>query len=60
MIERYKIYTVINNEPAIYKRWGETEESVKEDLLSHLKETYSTTNVQIVQIEKDKTHKVNE
>ena len=55
-MERYKIYTTINNEPAIFKRWGESEKSVKQDLISHIRKAYSTANISIIQIELDKTH----
>ena len=58
MVERYKIYTTINNEPAIFKRWGESEKAVKQDLISNIRKTYSTDNISVIQIELDKTHTV--
>lgn len=59
MKDRYKIYTVIKGEETIFKRWGESDKEVKQDLENHIKSTFETTNFQIVNVEKDATHTVN-
>lgn len=59
MKERYKIYTIINGEETIFKRWGESDKEVKQDLENHIKSAFETTNYHIVNVEKDASHTVN-
>jgi len=55
MKERYKCVVTIQNEPMIFKRYGENEEEVRKELESFISEAYGSIPT-IVAVEKDKTH----
>lgn len=54
--ERYKVEVGVNGYVCFYKRYGMSEDEVKNELEKELKEYY--TNITILSIEKDKTHPV--
>lgn len=55
MKERYKCVVTIQNEPMIFKRYGENEEEVRKELESFISEAYGSIPT-IVSVEKDKTY----
>lgn len=55
MKERYKCVVTIQNEPMIFKRYGENEEEVRKELESFISEVYGSIPT-IVSVEKDKTY----
>ena len=54
---RYKCSVILENQPLIFKRYGETEEQVRTELLAFIKEAYGL-DAQIVEALPDKTHPV--
>ena len=55
MKERYKCLVTIENEPMIFKRYGENEDEVRQELTDFITEKYAVT-LNVLSIEKDKTH----
>jgi len=47
----------IDNQPLIFKRYGETDEQVKTELLAFIKEAYDK-DATIIEVLPDKTHPV--
>ena len=54
-MERFKCNVTLGYEPAIFKRYGNTETEVKSELEQFLKDRYDMT-FRINSIDKDKTH----
>ncbi len=55
MKERYKCLVTIENEPMIFKRYGENEDDVRQELTDFITEKYAVTP-NVLSVEKDKTH----
>ena len=55
MKERYKCVVTIQNEPMIFKRYGENEEEVRKELEAFISEAYGASPT-IIFVEKDKTY----
>ena len=55
MKERYKCVVTIQNEPMIFKRYGENEEEVRKELEAFISEAYGASPT-IISAEKDKTY----
>ena len=57
MKERYKCTVTIQNDPMVFKRYGENEEEVRKELEEFIKEAYDCA-FQVISVEKDKTHPI--
>lgn len=55
MKERYKCLVSIENEPMIFKRYGENEDEVRQELIDFITEKYEVTP-NVLTVEKDKIH----
>lgn len=55
MKERYKCVVTLQNEPMIFKRYGENEEEVRKELESFISEAYGSIPT-IVSVKKDETY----
>ena len=53
---RFKIYTTIDNENYVFKRYGKNENDVKKYIEKDLRELFPDNHVTISLVEKDKTH----
>ena len=58
MKTRYKCITVINGTQAIFKRYGDSVNEVRNDLEKFIKNTFGECIFQIQEIEVDETHPV--
>lgn len=58
MKTRYKCITVINETPAIFKRYGDSVNEVRSDLENFIKNAYTESTFQIQEIVVDETQPV--
>lgn len=58
MNKRFKCITTINGIETVFKRYGESQKEVKNDLEQFIRKTFEGSSFQIQEIEEDKTHTI--